>query len=55
MCPKIVRFIVVNRFFGRFKDVSKIIVAENAPRILKEIRKNMKAQEFFTFPQTSNT
>jgi hypothetical protein len=30
----------------RNKDVSKIIIAENAPRILKEIRENMKALAF---------
>ncbi len=40
---KFFRFIVV-MFFDGFKDVSKI--AENAPRILKEIRENMKAQAF---------
>ncbi len=43
---KFFRFIVV-MFFDGFKDVSKIITAENAPRILKEIRENMKAQAFF--------
>jgi hypothetical protein len=42
---KFFRFIVV-MFFDGFKDVSKIIIAENAPRILKEIRENMKAQAF---------
>jgi hypothetical protein len=33
-------------FSDGFKDVSKIIIAENARRKLKEIRENMKAQEF---------
>jgi hypothetical protein len=40
--------------FDSFSDVSKIIIAENARRILKEISENMTAQAFLnSFPTLS--
>ena len=42
------KFVVLSLFivFWSFWDVSNIIIEENAPRILKEIRENMKALVF---------
>ncbi len=47
LCTQIIYFSRLQRsksLFDRFLDVTKIISAENAPRILKEICENMKAE-----------
>jgi hypothetical protein len=46
MCPKNFSFYRWLLFFDHFKYVSKIIIAENAPRILTWIHENMKARPF---------
>jgi hypothetical protein len=46
-CPKQLGVSVLSflSLFWRFEDDWKIITAENAPRIVKQIRENMKVRE----------
>ncbi len=46
ICPKVLRFIVVYRFLIVFEMFRKFWLQIFAPRLLKEIRENMKAQAF---------